>query len=248
MNDPIVPNSASSIELASRLRSFHEQNIKYLEGEITSLEYALKQYLPDWTYEQTELVKEFLSKTEKYNNLIKEQLFLTAYLKALETRQDLTEEKIQQIRIDISLEIEEQASQRIKENFDTPELHEVSEMQKSIKPLYRNISKLIHPDLAQDENQISLREKAFQTLSDAYFSEDPSAVAMIPSKYLKTALITLIGLTKAYIITITKTESTTITETLQSIEAKDYNPEAMTKITSGLQLLSQSTNLNLVKG
>ena len=60
MNEPIVPDSASSIELASRLRSFHEQNVKYLEGEIASLEYALKQYLPDWSYEQTEPVKEFL--------------------------------------------------------------------------------------------------------------------------------------------------------------------------------------------
>jgi hypothetical protein len=185
------PNfNVSAIEQVKVMRSFYENAIKSLKVDIAVLESTIKKTFKEFSISESEQFGEKMKLIENIMLLKKEKLFLELSLEQLNAKgAELSDEEIANIQATVLEQTNEEHRKEISDLQGIELDQNVEDLRESLKPIYRYIAKIIHPDL-HNENEKEFRN-AFQVFSNFYDSNQITGISAISNKIIPN-IITII--------------------------------------------------------
>jgi hypothetical protein len=192
-SDQFQPNfNVSSIEQVKVMRSFYENAIKSLKMDIAVLEGQIKKVFKDFSFEESQVFMVKMQLTQEMVMLQKEKRFLELCLELLQQKgTELTEEEIEAIQAQV---LDEQNEEHRNEIFNLQGVEQnqsVEEMRRELKPVWKYVASLIHPDLHTEDTEIF--KNAFTTLENFYNSYQISGVSALKTKIIPNIITTIEG-------------------------------------------------------
>jgi hypothetical protein len=176
-----------ALEHAKAMRSFYETSLRYLQAEIKDLEAQIKDKMKDFSFNESETIRNSVDQYRKLTALEKEQRYLQLVLEELNLNDgELSEEAHERIRLEV---LDEQNDALRDKTIQTQGLdldQDVEVLRTSLKPTYLVFSSLIHPDMNQDvdKDTAKIYSQAFANLQQFYNSDNILGVGAFKSKII----------------------------------------------------------------